>query len=129
RGVAPARVLQRGGGPALAPARARAGGGRGAGGRGGGGLARAVLDEPAGRAARPLTADERAREADLLGRSQAVDERISRLAGRPKLTQEEEKRLDDLRGEASELRRQLLDFQQELEQRYGPLTGRPGSLD
>jgi CHAT domain-containing protein len=88
-----------------------------------------VRDETAGRAARPLTPEERAREADLLGRSQSLDERIGRLAGRPRLTQEDEKRLDDLRGEAGELRRQLLDLQQALEKRYGPLAGQPVTLD
>src|SRR5262249_3832497 len=88
-----------------------------------------VLDETAGRAARPLTPEERAHEADLLGRGQAVDERVNRLAGRPRLTADDEKRLDDLRREASELRRQLLEFQQGLEQKYGPLAGRPVALE
>jgi CHAT domain-containing protein len=87
-----------------------------------------VLDEVA-RPARPLSPDERAREADLLGRSQSLDERIGRLAGRPGPTQEDEKRLDDLRGEAGELRRQLLDLQRALEQKYGPLAGQPVALD
>src|SRR5262249_8505602 len=111
--------------PVLAVALARSGRGREAWGRWEHGLARAVLDETAGRAARPLTPDERAREADLLGRTQAFDERIGRLAGRPKLTSDDEQRLDELRREASELRRQLLDLQQALEQKYGPLAGKP----
>src|SRR5262249_43129967 len=115
--------------PALAVALARAGRAADAWGRWERGLARAVLDETAGRAARPQTADERAREADLLGRSQALDERIGRLAGRPRLPADDEKRLDDLRGEASELRHHLLDFQQDMEQKYGPLAGRPVALD
>src|SRR5262249_9536644 len=67
--------------------------------------------------------------ADLLGRSQALDERIGRLAGRPRLAADDEKRLDDLRGEASELRRQLLDFQQGLGLKYGALAGKPVALD
>src|SRR5262249_26025865 len=71
----------------------------------------------------------RTSEVDLLGRGQALDERISRLAGRQRLTQDDEKRLDDLRREAGELRRQLLDLQQALEQKYGPLAGQPVSLD
>jgi CHAT domain-containing protein len=93
------------------------------------GLARGVLDETAGRAARPLTTEEHAAEADLLGRSQAVDERISRLAGRPRPTQEDEKRLVNLRDEASELRGHLLDHQQALGRKYGPLAGAPVALD
>jgi tetratricopeptide (TPR) repeat protein len=114
--------------PALAVALARSGRGREAWGRWERGLARAVLDEVA-RPSRPLAPEEAAREADLLGRCQALDERISRLAGRPKLTADDEKRLDDLRGEASVLRQQLLEFQQGLEQRYGPLAGQPVALD
>src|SRR5262249_49802858 len=90
--------------PALAVALARAGGAADAWGQWGRGLARAVLDETAGRAARPLTHAEKAREADLLGWGQALDERISRLVGRPRLTQKDEERLVDLRSEASELR-------------------------
>jgi Tfp pilus assembly protein PilF len=115
--------------PALAVALARAGRGRDAWGRWERGLARAVRDETAGRAARPLTPDERAREADLLRRNQAADERIGRLAGRPRLTQQDEARLDDLRREAGELRRQLLDLQLTLEEKYGPLAGQPVALD
>jgi CHAT domain-containing protein/Tfp pilus assembly protein PilF len=115
--------------PGLSIALARAGRGREAWGRWERGLARAVLDETVGRAARPLNADERAREADLLGRSQTLDERISRLAGQQRLTEDDEKRLDGLRREASELRRELLDFQQVLEKNYGPLAGKPATLE
>jgi tetratricopeptide (TPR) repeat protein len=115
--------------PALAIALARSGRGREAWRRWERGLARAVLDETAGRAARPLTPEERAREADLLGRGQATDERAGRLVGRPRRTTDDEKRLDDFRREASELRRHLLEFQQGLEQKYGPLAGEPVALE
>src|SRR5262249_49942009 len=115
--------------PSLAVVLARAGRGRDAWGRWERGLARAVLDETAGRAARPLTHAERTSEVDLLGRGQALDGGIGRLAGRQRLTQDDEKRLDDPRREAGELRRQLLDLQQALEQKYGPLAGQPVSLD
>src|SRR5262249_62414179 len=100
--------------PELAVALARVGREREAWGRWERGLARAVLDEVA-RPARPLTPEEKASEADLLTRSQALDERISRLVGRSRLVQQDEKRLDDLRREASELRQKLLEFQQTLE--------------
>jgi CHAT domain-containing protein len=76
-----------------------------------------------------LTSEERTSEADLLGRGQALDERIGRLAGRPRPTQEDEKRLDGLRREAGELRRQWLDFQQVLGRKYGPMAGQPVALD
>jgi tetratricopeptide (TPR) repeat protein len=115
--------------PALAVVLARAGQPADAWGRWERGLARAVLDETAGRAARPLTTEERAGEADLLGRTQALDERIGRLAGQPRLVQEDEKRLEGLRREAGEPRRQLLDLQRALERRYGPLAGKPAALD
>jgi len=115
--------------PALAVALARAGRGVDAWGRWERGLARAVLDEAAGRAARPLTPGEREREVDLLWRSQAVDEQIGRLLGQPRPNQQAEKRLDELRRQAGELRGQLLEFQQGLEQKYGPLAGQPVALD
>jgi tetratricopeptide (TPR) repeat protein len=93
------------------------------------GLARGVLDEVAGRAARPLTPGEQSSEASLLRRSQAVDEEISRLVRRDRLPPADEKRLDQLRREESEIRRQLLDLQQALERKYGPLAGRPSTLE
>src|SRR5262249_40875823 len=114
--------------PGLAIALARAGRGREACARWERGLARAVLDELA-RSARPMTPEEKASEGDLLGRSPALDERISRLARQQRLTEDDEKRLEGLRSEASELRRQLLDVQQALEQEYGPLAGKPATLD
>jgi CHAT domain-containing protein/Tfp pilus assembly protein PilF len=92
------------------------------------GLARSVLDEVAGRAARPLTPVEHSRESDLLKRNQTVDEQINRLAGRTLLKLEDEKHLDHLRREESDTRRQLIDFQLEMERKYGPIAGRPLTL-
>jgi tetratricopeptide (TPR) repeat protein len=93
------------------------------------GLARGVLDEVAGRAARPMTREERSIESDLLRRSQAVDELIGRLVGQNRLTPEDEKRLDELRREESDTRRQLLDLQHVLERKYGPLAGQSVTLE
>jgi CHAT domain-containing protein/tetratricopeptide (TPR) repeat protein len=93
------------------------------------GLSRALLDEVAGRAARPLTDDERRREAALLDQAQAGDERINRLLARGKPTPEVEKQLDALRSGGSEIRRSLLELQQQLEQKYGPLAGQPATLE
>src|SRR5262249_40431309 len=70
------------------------------------GLAGGLGDELTRRAARPLTDAERGREADLLGRGQATDERISRMLGARALTQEQEKTLDGLRQQASDIRRE-----------------------
>jgi tetratricopeptide (TPR) repeat protein len=127
KGLESALGSTKGPAPELAVALARVGREREAWGRWERGLARAVLDEVA-RPARPLTPEEKASEADLLTRSQALDERIGRLAGRPRLNADDEQRLDGLRREASELRRQLLDRQQALEQKYGPLAGKPATL-
>jgi tetratricopeptide (TPR) repeat protein len=93
------------------------------------GLARGVFDEVAGRALRPVTPDERSIESDLQSRSQNVDEQISRLVGRNRLTPREEKRLDELRREESEIRRRFLDLQQVLERKYGALAGQSVTLE
>jgi CHAT domain-containing protein/tetratricopeptide (TPR) repeat protein len=93
------------------------------------GLSRALLDEVAGRAARPLTDDERQREAALLGQAQAGDERINRLLARGKPTLEVEKQLETLRSEGNKLRGRLLELQEQFELKYGPLAGQPVTLD
>src|SRR5262249_26840517 len=77
--------------PGLAAALARAGRPREAWASWERGLARGIVDEVTRRAARPLSAEERNREADLLGRGQALDERINKLLGAGALTQEKEK--------------------------------------
>ncbi len=93
------------------------------------GLARGIVDEVTRRANRPLTAEERVREADLLGRGQAVDERINRMLGARVLTQDQEKTLEDLRQQASKIRRDLLDLEREFEASYGALASRPAPLE
>ena len=45
------------------------------------------------------------------------------------LTQEQEKALDDLRGQASEIRRQLLDLERQFEDKYKALASRPVTLE
>src|SRR5262249_32978853 len=76
--------------PALALALARAGRRREAWTRWEQGLARGLVDEVTGRAARPLTAQEREGESSLLGQAQSVDERIGKLLALKALTQEQE---------------------------------------
>jgi tetratricopeptide (TPR) repeat protein len=93
------------------------------------GLARGIVDEVTRRAARPLSAEERNREAGLLGRGQATDERINRLLGARALTQDQEKALDDLRQQASDVRRELLDLERQFEDRYGAPASRPAALE
>ncbi len=115
--------------PSLAMALARAGRPREAWTRWEQGLARGLVDEVTGRAARPLTPAEREREAGLLGQAQAIDERIGKLLAVKALSQEQDKLLEDLRREGSELRRQLLELEQEFESKYQALAGRPASLE
>ncbi len=93
------------------------------------GLSRELLDEVAGRSARPLKPDEREREAALLGQAQATDERINRLLALDKPTPEVEKQLGTLRSEVNEIRLRLLDLRAQFEQRYGPLAGQRATLD
>jgi tetratricopeptide (TPR) repeat protein len=93
------------------------------------GLARGLVDELTRRAARPLNDEEHDREAALLGRGQAVDERINRLLGARALTQDQEKALEDLRQQASDIRRELLELERQFEDKYGALASRPAALE
>jgi tetratricopeptide (TPR) repeat protein len=93
------------------------------------GLSRALLDEVAGRAARLLTDEERQHEAVMLGQAQAGDERIRRLLAKGKPTPEVEKQLDALRTEGNGVRGRLLELQDQLERKYGPLAGQPATLE
>jgi tetratricopeptide (TPR) repeat protein len=93
------------------------------------GLARGLADEVTGRAARPLTAAEREREALLLGQAQALDERVGKLVKLKTLSQEQDELLSDLNRRASELRRQVLELEQHFESQYGALAGQPATLE
>ena len=93
------------------------------------GLARGLADEVTGRAARPLTAAEHDRETSLLGQAQAIDERIGKLLAIKALSQEQDKLLDDLKRQGSELRRQVLELEQQFESKYGALAGQPATLE
>ena len=115
--------------PSFALALARAGQPREAWTRWEQGLARGLADEVTGRAARPLTAAEHDREASLLGQAQAIDERIGKLLAIKALSQEQDKLLDDLKRQGSELRRQVLELEQQFESKYGALAGQPATLE
>ena len=115
--------------PSFALALARAGQPRDAWTRWEQGLARGLADEVTGRAARPLTAAEHDREASLLGQAQAIDERIGKLLAIKALSQEQDKLLDDLKRQGSELRRQVLELEQQFESKYGALAGQPATLE
>ena len=115
--------------PGFAMALARAGQPREAWTRWEQGLARGLIDEVTGRAARPLTAAEHDREVRLLGQAQAIDERIGKLLALKALSQEQDKLLDDLKRQGSELRRQVLELEQQFESKYGALAGQPATLE
>ena len=92
-------------------------------------LSRGLLDEVIGRLARPLTAEEREQEARLQGQAQAIQERQNKLMGRKVLTQPQEKLLADLKQQGGELRRQLLELEQQIEARRGEPTGQTVNLE
>ncbi len=93
------------------------------------GLARGLIDEVIGRAARPLTDAEHDREAGLLGQAQAIDERIGKLLALKALSQEQDELLEDLRRQGSELRGQVLELEQQFEGKYRALAGQPAALE
>lgn len=92
-------------------------------------LSRGLLDDLSARQLRPLTADERRRESDLLAQLQAVDEPLGKLGANPHRTAEEDKRLDELRQRKSDARGQFIAFENELSGRYRAFAGKPSSLD
>jgi tetratricopeptide (TPR) repeat protein len=115
--------------PSLALALARAGQPRAGWARWQDGLARGVLDEVAGRALRPLTAQERARDDELRGRLQALDEQIGRLVSRPRRSQADDQQFESLRRQQNEAEGQYLAFQNELDAKYREFAGRPSGLE
>jgi tetratricopeptide (TPR) repeat protein len=115
--------------PSFALALARAGRPRDAWTRWEQGLARGLVDEVTGRAARPLTAAEHDQEALLLGQAQALDERIGKLLALKALSQEQDKLLEDLNRQASEIRRQVLELEQQFESKYRALAGQPATIE
>jgi tetratricopeptide (TPR) repeat protein len=115
--------------PALALALNRAGQPRAAWARWEEGLARGVLDEVAGHALRPLAAQELARDDELRGRLQALDEQIGRLVSRPKRSQADDQQLESLRRQQNELEGRYLALQNELNGKYKEFAGRPSGLE
>jgi CHAT domain-containing protein/tetratricopeptide (TPR) repeat protein len=114
--------------PALALALARAGQPRAGWARWEDGLARGVLDEVAGRALRPLTGQERARDDELRGRLQALDEQIGRLVSRPRRSQVDDQQLETLRQQQSEAEGRYLALQNELDAKYREFAGSASGL-
>ena len=115
--------------PALAIALARQGHPREAWTRWETGLARGLLDDLAARSLRPLTAEERRREASLAGQLQQFDEVITLLTAQARRNQDDDALLDRRRRERGALRSQWVEFQNALDHRYGAYVGRPLTLE
>ena len=92
-------------------------------------LARGLLDDISTRQLRPLTADQRRRETDLLGQLQGLDERIGKLAAGDRRSQDEDRRLDDLHLQKNILRGQFVAFENDLNSQYREFAGKLATLD
>ena len=92
-------------------------------------LARGLLDDLSARQLRPLASEERRQEADLLGQLQRLDEQIGKLAAQSRRTQDDDRRLEQLRNEEGSLRGRFLELEQALEARYGAFAGKPATLE
>jgi tetratricopeptide (TPR) repeat protein len=92
-------------------------------------LARGLLDDLSARQLRPLTAEERQRETDILGQLQKVDEQVGKLVATFNRTQNEDQRLDNLRQHQRVLRGQYVALENELATRYREFVGKPVSLE
>jgi tetratricopeptide (TPR) repeat protein len=92
-------------------------------------LARGLLDDLSARQLRPLTSEQRGREADLTGQLQRFDERIARLGAKARRTQDEDRQLDTLRNQENELRGQWVEFQNALDREYQSYAGKPATLE
>jgi len=115
--------------PALAISLARCGRAREAWSRWESNLAHGLLDDLSARLLRPLTLDERRREADLARQLQRLDERTARLAAKSKRTESEDKQLDALRREGSILRGRWVELKMTLDQKYQAYAGKPSTLE
>jgi tetratricopeptide (TPR) repeat protein len=92
------------------------------------GLARGLLDDLSAKLLRPLTREERRKEADLAASVQALDERIARLAGKAHRAEVEDKELEAMRNQHSVLRTRWVEFQNALDQEYQAYAGKPSTL-
>jgi tetratricopeptide (TPR) repeat protein len=91
-------------------------------------LARGLLDDLSVRQLRPLNSEEHRQEADLLGQLQRLDEQIGKLAAQSRRTQDDDRRLEQLRTQEGTLRGRFREFAQALETRYGAFAGKAVAL-
>ncbi len=87
------------------------------------GLARGLLDSVSARRSRPLSAEERRCEEELLGRLSKIDERIANLLGMPNPSAEARARIGELRKEHDQLEAEFAKLQAELAAKHGVAAG------
>src|SRR5262249_34430923 len=92
-------------------------------------LARGLLDDLSARQLRPLTAEERRREADLTGQLQRLDEQIDRPAAKARPTRSEEQPPGGPRQHRGERRRECVAMQNELGRKYRAAAGKASTLE
>ncbi len=92
-------------------------------------LARGLFDDLAARRSRLLTADERRQQGDLIGQLNRLDNQIGPLAAAMDRTDDQKKRLDELRNQRLELQGRLVQLEAELVQKYKVAAGAVYALD
>jgi tetratricopeptide (TPR) repeat protein len=93
------------------------------------GLARGLLDSISARELRPLTADQRREELNLLNQLHAVDEEIGKLGYKPDRNQADDTRLDILNQRRSTLGGSLVVMERSFQDQYRAFAGRSASLE
>ena len=92
-------------------------------------LARGLFDDLIARRARPLTADQRRRQDDLVGQLSRLENQIGLLAASRGLTDEQRGRLDGLKARRLELQGQQAQLEGELVREHQVAAGAVFSLD
>jgi CHAT domain-containing protein/Tfp pilus assembly protein PilF len=109
--------------PHLAACLARAGKAADAGTAWEAGLARGLFDDLSGQLARPLSAKERQRQQDLIGRLQLLDKQLASLNQPRERTDTHRQQLDQLKQQREAAVAALTQFEAELAHTYGPAAG------
>jgi tetratricopeptide (TPR) repeat protein len=86
-------------------------------------LARGLLDDLSARHSRPLLTAERDRENQLLKTLQSLEDQLVALAISKTPRPELQKKIDALQEKRDQTQRALLEFQQQLVEKYGPAVG------
>jgi CHAT domain-containing protein/tetratricopeptide (TPR) repeat protein len=93
------------------------------------GLARGLLDDLAARQGRPLTADDRRREEELLGRLHVLDRQLTALSAGQDRSEARQKQAADIQDQRAEAQRQLDELEAQFARKYGPVASQVYNLD